>query len=92
MIPTRTDVLVVGAGPVGLATAATLAGRKVDVTVLDTQPEAAHTSRAAVVHAHTLEVLEAIGAAEPLAAAGIHAPRFTSEPSTGIIATPFSTR
>lgn len=77
MIPTRAEVLVVGAGPVGLAAAATLAGHKVDVMVLDAQPEAAHTSRAAVVHAHTLEVLEAIGAAGPLAAAGIHAPRFT---------------
>ncbi|WP_224241047.1 FAD-dependent oxidoreductase [Hyalangium gracile] len=77
MIPARTDVLVVGAGPVGLATAATLAGHQVDVTVLDAQPEAANTSRAAVVHAHTLEVLESIGAAEPLAAAGIHASRFT---------------
>ncbi len=77
MIPARTDVLVVGAGPVGLATAATLAGHKADVTIIDAQPEATNTSRAAVVHAHTLEVLEAIGAAAPLAAAGIHAPRFT---------------
>jgi 2-polyprenyl-6-methoxyphenol hydroxylase-like FAD-dependent oxidoreductase len=77
MLPATTDVLVVGAGPVGLATAATLAGRGVDVTVVDGRATGDNTSRAAVVHAHTLEVLEAIGAAEPLVARGIHAPRFT---------------
>jgi 2-polyprenyl-6-methoxyphenol hydroxylase-like FAD-dependent oxidoreductase len=77
MLPTTTDVLIVGAGPVGLATAAALAGAGVDVTVVDRAATAAHTSRAAVVHAHTLEVLDRIGAAAPLVAAGIPAPRFT---------------
>jgi len=69
--------VVVGAGPVGLATAATLAARGADVTVVDQQAEGVNTSRAAVVHARTLEVLDAIGAAGPLVAQGIHAPRFT---------------
>ncbi len=77
MLPATTEVLIVGAGPVGLATAAALAGAGVDVTVVDRAPTAAHTSRAAVVHAHTLEVLDRIGAAAPLVAAGIPAPRFT---------------
>jgi 2-polyprenyl-6-methoxyphenol hydroxylase-like FAD-dependent oxidoreductase len=77
MLPATTDVLVVGAGPVGLATAATLAARGVDVTVIDRRAEGDNTSRAAVVHAHTLEVLQTIGAADPLVARGIHAPRFT---------------
>jgi 2-polyprenyl-6-methoxyphenol hydroxylase-like FAD-dependent oxidoreductase len=77
MLPATTDVLIVGAGPVGLATAAALAGAGVDVTVVDRAATAAHTSRAAVVHAHTLEVLDRIGAAAPLVAAGIPAPRFT---------------
>ncbi|WP_433731391.1 FAD-dependent oxidoreductase [Actinoplanes sp. CA-051413] len=77
MLPATTDVLIVGAGPVGLATAAALTGAGVDVTVVDRAATAAHTSRAAVVHAHTLEVLDRIGAADPLAAAGIPAPRFT---------------
>jgi 2-polyprenyl-6-methoxyphenol hydroxylase-like FAD-dependent oxidoreductase len=77
MLPATTDVLIVGAGPVGLATAAALTGAGVDVTVVDRAATAAHTSRAAVVHAHTLEVLDRIGAAAPLAAAGIPAPRFT---------------
>jgi 2-polyprenyl-6-methoxyphenol hydroxylase-like FAD-dependent oxidoreductase len=77
MLPATTDVLIVGAGPVGLATAAALARAGVDVTVVDRAPSAAHTSRAAVVHARTLEVLDRIGAAAPLVAAGIPAPRFT---------------
>ena len=77
MLPHTTEVLIVGAGPVGLATAAALAGAGIDVTVADRAPTAAHTSRAAVVHAHTLEVLDRIGAAAPLVAAGIPAPRFT---------------
>ena len=77
MLPHTAEVLVVGAGPVGLATAAALAGAGIDVTVVDRAPTAAHTSRAAVVHAHTLEVLDRIGAAAPLVAAGIPAPRFT---------------
>ncbi|GAA0571875.1 NAD(P)/FAD-dependent oxidoreductase [Paractinoplanes ferrugineus] len=77
MRPSTTDVLVVGAGPVGLATAAALQGAGVDVIVVDRSATTAHTSRAAVVHARTLEVLERIGAARPLVAAGLPAPRFT---------------
>ncbi|SNY37455.1 FAD-dependent oxidoreductase [Paractinoplanes atraurantiacus] len=74
---TDVGILVVGAGPVGLATATALAQRGIDVTVVDRAAGAAHTSRAAVVHARTLEALDRIGAAAPLVAAGIPAPRFT---------------
>ncbi|RLP95899.1 FAD-dependent oxidoreductase [Micromonospora sp. CV4] len=77
MLPTNTDVLVVGGGPTGLATALTLARRGVDVTVLDQLGSPPSTSRAAVVHAYTLEVLDRIGAATPLVAQGVRAPRFT---------------
>ncbi|MEV4809620.1 FAD-dependent oxidoreductase [Micromonospora avicenniae] len=77
MLPTSTDVLVVGAGPTGLATALTLARRGVDVTILDQLDRPPTTSRAAVVHAYTLEVLDRIGAAAPLVAQGVRAPRFT---------------
>ncbi|SCE80328.1 FAD-dependent oxidoreductase [Micromonospora chokoriensis] len=72
-----TDVLVVGAGPTGLATALTLARRGVDVTLLDQLAEPPTTSRAAVVHAYTLEVLDRIGAAAPLIAQAVRTPRFT---------------
>ncbi|WP_229399038.1 FAD-dependent oxidoreductase [Micromonospora okii] len=77
MLPRTTDVLVVGAGPVGLATAVTLARRGVDVTLVDRAEQPATTSRAGVVHAYTLEVLDRIGAATPLVARGVRASRFT---------------
>ncbi|OIJ27849.1 FAD-dependent oxidoreductase [Nocardioides luteus] len=72
-----TDVLVVGAGPTGLAVAATLAAAGIDVTVLDNQASGDNTSRAAVVHARTLEVLAGLGVSERLIKEGIEAPAFT---------------
>jgi 2-polyprenyl-6-methoxyphenol hydroxylase-like FAD-dependent oxidoreductase len=54
----RTTVLIVGAGPTGLALAATLASLDVDAVVVDRAPQGANTSRAAVVHARTLDVLQ----------------------------------
>ncbi|MFY1705216.1 FAD-dependent oxidoreductase [Micromonospora sp. WMMA1923] len=77
MLPEKTDVLVVGAGPVGLATALTLARHGVEVTLVDQAERSPLTSRAAVVHAYTLEELDRIGAAAPLVARGLRAPRFT---------------
>jgi 2-polyprenyl-6-methoxyphenol hydroxylase-like FAD-dependent oxidoreductase len=76
MSPTA-DVLVVGAGPTGLTLAAALAARGVAVTLLDRLAEGANTSRAGVVHARSLEVLEQIGVADRLVALGIRAGRFT---------------
>lgn len=76
-LPAETDVLVVGAGPTGLTLAAALAGRGVRVQVVDKQAEGANTSRAAVIHARTLEVLEPLGVADTLVARGLRASRFT---------------
>ena len=76
-LPGRTEVLVVGAGPVGLALAASLAGHGHEVTVVDRQAAGANTSRAAVVHARTLELLERIGVAKRLARLGIQASQFS---------------
>ena len=76
-LPDRTEVLVVGAGPVGLAVAASLAGHGHDVTVVDRQATGANTSRAAVVHARTLEMLERIGVSKRLAGLGIQARQFS---------------
>jgi 2-polyprenyl-6-methoxyphenol hydroxylase-like FAD-dependent oxidoreductase len=76
-LPGRTEVLVVGAGPVGLAVAASLAGHGHEVTVVDRQAAGANTSRAAVVHARTLEMLERIGVSKRLAALGIRARQFS---------------
>ena len=77
MPSTTSDVLVVGAGPTGLTLATALTARGVGVTVVDRQAEGANTSRAAVMHARTLEVLEGLGVVEQLTARGIHAARFT---------------
>ncbi|MFE3449695.1 FAD-dependent oxidoreductase [Nonomuraea sp. NPDC059194] len=72
-----TDVLVIGAGPTGLAVAVSLAQQGFDVTIADDQAEGDNTSRAAVVHARTLEVLRPLGVTEAMTARGIHSPRFT---------------
>ncbi|WP_422744848.1 FAD-dependent oxidoreductase [Mycobacterium sp. WMMD1722] len=76
------DVLVVGAGPTGLTLAASLVQRGIAVVVVDRQPEGTNTSRAAVVNARSLEVLEQLKVAEPLVGSGIRAPRFTIRDST----------
>src|SRR6478672_2492557 len=76
-LPAQTEVLVVGAGPVGLAVAASLAGHGHAVAVVDRQVTGANTSRAAVVHARTLEMLERIGVSKRLAGLGIQAQEFS---------------
>ncbi|MFI1030349.1 FAD-dependent oxidoreductase [Streptomyces sp. NPDC020951] len=75
-LPARTEVAIVGAGPAGLALAVTLAASGVDFVVLDKLAEGANTSRAAVVHARTLEVLDELGASAELIARGIQVTRF----------------
>jgi len=72
-----TDVLIVGAGPTGLTLATALIAQGVRATVIDRQVEGANTSRAAVVHARTLEVLEPLGVAPALVARGIQARTFS---------------
>nr|CAD6618283.1 FAD-dependent monooxygenase [Rhizobium sp. TCK] len=71
-----TQVLIVGAGPAGLATAIGLAQKGVDLRIVDALAEAQNTSRAAVVHAATLENLEMLGVAGDLLARGIKVPNF----------------
>ncbi|MFI7512919.1 FAD-dependent oxidoreductase [Micromonospora echinofusca] len=92
MLPTSTDVLVVGAGPTGLTAALTLARRGVGVTVVDRLDRRARTSRAAVVHAYTLETLDGIGAGAPLVARGLRSPGFTvRDRDRALLTVPFDT-
>lgn len=70
------DVLIVGAGPVGLTAAVVLTQRGHRVTVIDSQAEGANTSRAAVVHSRTLELLEPYGVTPDLVARGVPTPTF----------------
>ncbi|MGO4614177.1 FAD-dependent monooxygenase [Nocardia sp. 2YAB30] len=86
-LPPTTSVVIVGAGPAGLTAAITLADAGVDFVLLDRLTEGANTSRAAVVHARTLEVLEQFGIAEELVATGIVVPRFTVHDSSHTLAT-----
>jgi 2-polyprenyl-6-methoxyphenol hydroxylase-like FAD-dependent oxidoreductase len=72
-----TDVLIVGAGPSGLTLAASLVKKGIATTVVDRQPAGANTSRAAVVNARTLEVLDDLDVSRRLVKEGIQAPRFT---------------
>jgi len=76
-LPRNTEVLIIGAGPVGLTLAASLQARGVDVVLLDKAAEAANTSRAAVIHARTLEVLHSIDVSDELVRRGVIVPRFT---------------
>ncbi|MEU2031654.1 FAD-dependent monooxygenase [Nocardia amamiensis] len=86
-LPATTSVVIVGAGPAGLTAAITLADAGVDFVLLDRLAEGANTSRAAVVHARTLEVLERLGIADELVATGIVVPRFTVRDGKRTLAT-----
>jgi len=68
-------VLVVGAGPVGLVAAAALLRRGVPVTVLEAGAELSGEMRGSTFHAPTLDMLDGLGAAQPMIEQGIVAPR-----------------
>src|SRR5580692_5261082 len=65
------EVVVVGAGPTGLALGAELHRLGVSVLIVDRLAAGENTSRAAVVHARTLEVLEPVGATPELIRQGV---------------------
>lgn len=69
-------VVVVGAGPVGLTAALSLATRGVPITVLEAGPTLSAESRASTFHPPTLEMLADLGVYEELAARGLVADRF----------------
>jgi 2-polyprenyl-6-methoxyphenol hydroxylase-like FAD-dependent oxidoreductase len=77
MLPKSADVVVVGAGPTGLTLANQLAAQNVDFLVFDRLAQHENTSRAAVVHARTLEQLEALDVSRRLIERGVKVPRFT---------------
>jgi len=69
------DVLVVGAGPTGLALALQAADHGASVRVLEQRTEAFRPSRALSVHPRTLEVLRPLGVTEALLDEANVAPR-----------------
>lgn len=62
------EVLIVGAGPVGLATALSLASQGVHVRIIDDMPVRHATPRASSIHARTLELLAPFGVSDRLVA------------------------
>ena len=86
ILPKNADVIVVGAGPTGLTLACTLRAANLDVLVLDKIAEGANTSRAAVIHARTLEVLDELDVTRRLIAEGCIVPVFTMRDRQRVLA------
>ncbi|WP_020424962.1 FAD-dependent monooxygenase [Paracidovorax oryzae] len=74
--PVVTEVLIVGAGPTGMALRLALDRLGVASLLVDRHAAGLNTSRAAVIHARTLEVLEPLGVVPDLVAAGMQATDF----------------
>jgi 2-polyprenyl-6-methoxyphenol hydroxylase-like FAD-dependent oxidoreductase len=66
----RTEVLVVGAGPVGLLTAILLAEAGIEVRIIDREERTTSRSYACALHPRTLKLLEGMGLAAPVLEAG----------------------
>jgi 3-(3-hydroxy-phenyl)propionate hydroxylase len=71
------DLIVVGAGPVGLAVALGVARRGRSVLVLEKEPATAEHSRAPAIWPRTQEVLAGLGVLDRFLAEGIALPRVT---------------
>jgi 2-polyprenyl-6-methoxyphenol hydroxylase-like FAD-dependent oxidoreductase len=67
----RVEVLIVGAGPVGLSAALGLAQAKVPIRIIDRLPTPTDQSRAAILHVRTLEHFERLGVLEDFLGTGV---------------------
>jgi len=73
---TREPVIIVGAGPAGLAVALSLALKDVPVIVLESEPRLPRDLRAGSFHPPTVEMMGPLGIAEEFLALGIRVPRW----------------
>ncbi|WP_353898401.1 FAD-dependent oxidoreductase [Micromonospora harpali] len=71
MTDSRTEVAIVGGGPVGLATAHALAAHGIRSTVVEARATPARHPRATMVNARTMEILRRFGLAEAVRQAGV---------------------
>jgi 2-polyprenyl-6-methoxyphenol hydroxylase-like FAD-dependent oxidoreductase len=69
--PAGNPILVVGAGPVGLIAAAELARRHIPVKIIDKLASPTTESRAIIVHARSLEMLDRMGLAGTVIDSGV---------------------
>jgi len=74
---TQTEILIIGAGPTGMALSIALHQAGVDHLLLDRLSEGQNTSRAAVIHAQTLDSLATLGVTDQLVARGLKVGNFT---------------
>lgn len=72
----RRQVVIVGAGPVGLLTALGLARQGIEVTVLDSEPEVVRSPRAAVYFHTTLSILKKLALADEAHEIGLSSTEF----------------
>jgi 2-polyprenyl-6-methoxyphenol hydroxylase-like FAD-dependent oxidoreductase len=79
-------VVIVGAGPTGLALGAELRRVGISSLILDRLEAGANTSRAAVIHARTLEVLEPLEVTSELLREGVMVPVFRVRDRNRILA------
>ncbi len=64
MNPTSTEVVVIGAGPVGLTLANELARHGVKPRIIDKGPAIREVSKALILHVRTQEMLDKVGIME----------------------------
>ena len=69
-----TDVVIAGAGPNGLTTAIELARRDVRVRIFERRNQPSTRSKALVVHARTLELMDILGVADDMVKLGYTSP------------------
>lgn len=68
--PSRTDLLIIGGGPTGLTAACDAARHGLSVRIIERRAVRAEYSKALVVHARTMEILERLGCAEEVVRRG----------------------
>lgn len=76
MLPDTTEVMIIGAGPTGLALSIALHQAGIDHVLVERLAMGLHTSRAGVVHAQTLASLERLGVAGRLVELGLKLENF----------------
>lgn len=81
------DVVIVGAGPSGLALGAELKRLGISALILDRLEAGGNTSRALVIHARTLEVLEPLTVTPELLQNGVIVPIFRVRDRSRILVT-----